>query len=57
MDSLFVIMDYYKLLDIKMKKPVNNISGKKLKELGYEFHDYGIYSFAILNSEDTKKYL
>ena len=50
-------VDYYELLDIKMKKPVDTISGKRLRELGYEFHDYGIYSFAILDDKESKEYL
>ncbi len=50
-------VDYSKVLNIKTKELFKTISDKKIKELGYEFKDYGIYNFAIINDKDTKEYL
>lgn len=48
-------VDYYNLLDIKTKEPIESISEKELNELGYKFHDYYIDSFAILDDKYANK--
>ena len=50
-------VDYYDLLDIKIKNPIKIISDEELKKLGYEFHEYGIYSFAILSDKDAREHM
>lgn len=47
--------DYYKLLDIKIKDPIDTITEKEITNLGYRFKEPGITSFAILSDEDYKK--
>ena len=49
-------VDYEKLLDIRMKNPVDEISFEELEELGYKIGEAGIQNFAILGDEDAKKY-
>lgn len=48
-------VDYEKELDIRIKEPLEKISYKQIKNLGYDFDDYGIESFAILREEDAKR--
>ena len=50
-------VDYYDFLNIKIKEPIKEITGKKFKELGYEFDDEGVEDFAILDEEQAKEYL
>ena len=50
-------VDYYDLLDIKIKNPIKIISDEELEKLGYKFHEYGIYSFAILSDEDAREHM
>lgn len=48
-------VDYEKELDIRIKEPLEKISYKQIKDLGYDFDDFGIESFAILREDDAKR--
>ena len=50
-------VDYEKLLDIRMKNPVDAVSFEELEELGYKIGEAGIQNFAILSDEDVKNRL
>ena len=49
-------VDYYDLLDIRIREPKTTISGKEFKELGYSYQDYGVYSFAIIPDKNAEDY-
>ena len=50
-------IDYYDFLNIKIKEPIKEITGKEFKELGYKYDDVGVEGFAILDEEQAKEYL
>lgn len=49
-------IDYKKLLDIKIKDPIETITEKEITDLGYAFTEPGISGFAILSEEDYEAY-